>query len=464
MLKIYNTLTKKEEVVEPITPGKIGIYTCGPTVYDYVTIGNWRTYTLGDLVNRVLRYGGTPTNYIMNITDVGHLTGDNLGDADTGEDRMEKAKKREGKTAWDIALFYANDFLDGYKKLNLTEPEKFVKATDHIAEQIRLVQKLVDKGLAYTISDGIYFDTKAYESAGFIYGELSNLESIKEGARVEINPEKKNPRDFALWKFSPKGEKRDMEWESPWGIGFPGWHIECSAMSEKYLGEQFDIHLGGEDLKSTHHPNEIAQSQGASGKKPFVKYWIHGAFLQVAGGKMGKSLGNAYNLHDIEKKGFSPTTLRYFYLTANYGSHLNFTWESLEAAQNALKKLKNLFLDLGTDIGAVSAHYRQEFTEALEDNLNTPEALAVLWTLAHDKETLLADKKATLLDFDKVLGLGMDTWAHDEIPAEVIDLARSRNAARLSKDWAKSDELRDKIKSLGYEIKDLGEDFEVRKT
>lgn len=463
MLKVYNTLTKKEEVLEPITPGKIGIYTCGPTVYDYVTIGNWRTYTLGDLVNRVLRYGGTPTNYIMNITDVGHLTGDNLGDADTGEDRMEKAKKREGKTAWDIAEFYANDFLDGYKKLNLTAPEKFVKATDHIAEQIALVQKLVDKGFAYTISDGIYFDTKAYESAGFTYGELSNLESIKEGARVEINPEKKNPRDFALWKFSPKGEKRDMEWGSPWGVGFPGWHIECSAMSEKYLGEQFDIHLGGEDLKSTHHPNEIAQSQGASGKKPFVKYWIHGAFLQVDGGKMGKSLGNAYNLHDIEKKGFSPTTLRYFYLTANYGTHLNFTWESLEAAQNALKKLKNLYLDLGTDIGAVSAHYKKEFTEALEDNLNTPEALAVLWTLVHDKETLLADKKATLLDFDKVLGLGMDTWTRDEIPSEVLTLAQERNKARLSKDWAKSDELRDKIKTLGYEIKDLGEDFEVRK-
>lgn len=463
MLKVYNTLTKKEEILEPITPGKIGIYTCGPTVYDYVTIGNWRTYTLGDLVNRVLRYGGTPTNYIMNITDVGHLTGDNLGDADTGEDRMEKAKKREGKTAWDIAEFYANDFLDGYKKLNLTAPEKFVKATDHIAEQIDLVRKLVDKGLAYTISDGIYFDTKAYESAGFTYGELSNLESIKEGARVEINPEKKNPRDFALWKFSPKGEKRDMEWESPWGVGFPGWHIECSAMSEKYLGEQFDIHLGGEDLKSTHHPNEIAQSQGASGKKPFVKYWIHGAFLQVDGGKMGKSLGNAYNLHDIEKKGFSPATLRYFYLTANYGSHLNFTWESLEAAQNALKKLKNLFLDLGTDVGAVSAHYKKEFTEALEDNLNTPEALAILWTLAHDKETLLADKHATLLDFDKVLGLGMSYWTRDEIPAEVLELARERNAARLSKDWAKSDELRDQIKSLGYEIKDLGEEFEVRK-
>jgi cysteinyl-tRNA synthetase len=463
MLKIHNTLSKKEEIIEPIKSDSAGIYTCGPTVYDYVTIGNWRTYTLGDLVNRVLRFDGIKTTYIMNITDVGHLTGDNSGDADTGEDRMEKAKKREGKTAWDIAEFYAADFLEGYKKLNLTQPDKFVKATDHIQEQIDMVKKLEEKGLAYKISDGIYFDTAAYEALGFQYGELSNLESIKEGARVEINPEKKNPRDFALWKFSPTNEKRDMEWQSPWGVGFPGWHIECSAMSEKYLGEQFDIHVGGEDLKSTHHPNEIAQAQGSSGKKPFVKYWIHGAFLQVDGGKMGKSLGNAYNLHDIEKKGFSPIDLRYFYLTANFKSPLNFTWESLEASQNALKKLKNVFLDLGTDIGAVSAHYKKLFTESLEDNLNTPKALATMWELINDKETLLADKHATLLEFDKVLGLGMETWTKDEIPTEVLSLAQERNKARLSKDWTKSDELRDQIKSLGYEIKDLGEEFEVRK-
>lgn len=463
MLKIYNTLTKKEEEIVPITPHKAGVYTCGPTVYDYVTIGNWRTYTLGDLVNRILRYDGVTTNYIMNITDVGHLTGDNSGDADTGEDRMEKAKKREGKTAWDIAEFYAADFLDGYRKLNLTQPDKFVKATDHIAEQIVMVQKLEEKALAYKISDGIYFDTAAYEAQGFTYGELSNLESIKEGARVEINPEKKNPRDFALWKFSPQGEKRDMEWDSPWGVGFPGWHIECSAMSKKYLGEQFDIHIGGEDLKSTHHPNEIAQAQGASGKKPFVKHWIHGAFLQVDGGKMGKSLGNAYNLHDIEKKGFDPIALRYFYLTANFGSHLNFTWDGLEAAQNALKKLKNLFLSLGTDKGSVNHAYTQRFQEALDDNLNTPEALAVVWQLAQDKEMPNADKRTTLLDMDRVLGLSMESWVRDEIPAEVMTLVQQRATAKSAKDWAKADEIRVQITNLGYEVLDKGDDFEVRK-
>lgn len=463
MLQIYNTLTKKEEEIVPITPQKAGVYTCGPTVYDYVTIGNWRTYTLGDLINRVLRYDGIETTYIMNITDVGHLTGDNSGDADTGEDRMEKAKKREGKTAWDIAEFYAADFLDGYRKLNLTQPNKFVKATEHIAEQIAMVQKLEDKALAYKISDGIYFDTAVYEAQGFTYGELSNLESIKEGARVEINPEKKNPRDFALWKFSPRSEKRDMEWDSPWGIGFPGWHIECSAMSEKYLGQQFDIHIGGEDLKSTHHPNEIAQAQGSSGKRPFVKYWVHGAFLQVDGGRMGKSLGNAYNLHDIETKGFSPIALRYFYLTANFGSHLNFTWDGLEAAQNALKKLRNLFISLGTDEGAINHAYIQRFHEAIDDNLNMPEALAVMWQLTQDKEMLNADKRTTLLDMDRVLGLGMESWVRDEIPTDVITLVRERANAKSVKDWTKADEIRDQIANLGYEVLDKGEDFEIRK-
>jgi cysteinyl-tRNA synthetase len=315
-LRIYNSLSKNEEVFKPHLPDTVGVYTCGPTVYDYVTIGNWRTYTLGDLLIRALRLNGYKPTYVMNITDVGHLTGDNLGDADTGEDRLEKASRREGKTAWEIAAFYTDDFLQGYKKLNLTQPKLFAKATDHITEQISLVEQLIARGFAYQISDGIYFDTLSYENAGFTYGELSNLQMIKEGVRVLINHEKKNPRDFALWKFSTAkegGEKRHMEWPSPWGVGFPGWHIECSAMSMKYLGAQFAIHVGGEDLKSTHHPNEIAQSQGATGLVPFVAYWMHGAFLQVDGGKMGKSLGNAYSLHDIESHGFSPLALRYFY-------------------------------------------------------------------------------------------------------------------------------------------------------
>ncbi len=345
-MKLYNSLTRKIEDFEPINPPRVGLYACGPTVYDYVTIGNWRTYALGDLLARTLQYSNYQINYIMNITDVGHLIGDNLGDADIGEDRIEEAAKRESKTAWDIAKFYADDFFKGYKKLNLFQPEKFVKATDHIQEQIELVRKIENAGFTYKISDGIYFDIRAYESAGNKYGELSTLDDLKKGGRVKPNLEKKDPRDFALWKFSLFEEKRQMEWDSPWGKGFPGWHIECSAMSIKYLGEQFDIHLGGEDLKSVHHPNEIAQSEAATGKKPFVKYWLHGAFLLVDGGRMGKSLGNAYTLRDIGKKGFDPMALKYFYMTGHYRKQLNFTWEVLRAADIAYQKLKNHVIEL----------------------------------------------------------------------------------------------------------------------
>ncbi|MEK9184093.1 MAG: cysteine--tRNA ligase, partial [Patescibacteria group bacterium] len=342
-MKLYNSLTRKIEDFKPINQPGVGIYVCGPTVYDYVTIGNWRTYALGDLLARTLEYSGYKVDYIMNITDVGHLTGDNLGDADIGEDRIEQAAKLEGKTAWDIAKFYTGDFLAGYKKLNLFQPKKFTKATDHIKEQIDLIKKIEARGFAYKTSDGIYFDVKNYEKAGNKYGELSTLDKIKEGARIEMNPEKKDQRDFALWKFSPSAgkEKRQMEWDALWGKGFPGWHIECSAMSMKCLGEQFDVHLGGEDLKSVHHPNETAQSEAATGKKPFVKYWLHGAFLLVDGGRMGKSLGNAYTLRDVEKKGFDPMALKYFYLTGHYRKQLNFTWGALEAANNAYQKLKN---------------------------------------------------------------------------------------------------------------------------
>jgi cysteinyl-tRNA synthetase len=407
-LRLYNSLTRTEEEFSPIGKESIGLYTCGPTVYDYVTVGNWRTYTLGDIIRRVLSYNGYPVQYFMNITDVGHLTGDNTGDADTGEDRMEKAKRREGKDAWEIAKFYTEDFLEGYRALNLSTPKQFLKATDYIPEQISLVEKLVESGLAYKINDGVYFDTVAYEAKGFTYGELSNLDQIKAGARVEMNIEKRNPRDFALWKFSPTSEKRDMEWQSPWGVGFPGWHIECSAMSMKFLGEQFDIHVGGEDLKSTHHPNEIAQSQGATGKKPFVAYWLHGAFLQIDGGRMGKSLGNAYTLHDIQKKGFDPLALRYFYFTAHYRSKLNFTWEGLEASQNALQKMQRKFKNLNNEKeGSIVEQYKSQFTTCVSDDFNMPRALATCWGLLSDKTITDEDKRATLLDFDTVLGFNL---------------------------------------------------------
>ncbi len=455
-LTFYNSLTRKPESFSTHDGGSVGMYACGPTVYNYVSIGNWRTYMLGDIVVRTLTYSGYTVNYYMNITDVGHLTGDNEGDADTGEDRMEKAKAREGKTAWEVAKFYADDFKKGYALLNLTEPKQFLPATEYIAEQIALVQKLEANGFAYRINDGIYFDTEAYEQAGYTYGELSNLDQIKAGARVEFNTEKKNFRDFALWKFSPKDAKRDMEWESPWGVGFPGWHTECVAMSMQYLGEQFDVHIGGEDLKSTHHPNEIAQAQGATGKSPFVHFWLHGAFLQVDGGRMGKSLGNAYTLQDIEARGFSALDLRYFYFSGHYRSPLNFSWEGLKASATALRRIKEQVASLRflyeNEIVPVDENYRSRFIDALNDDLNMPVAIALLHELVFDKNIEPCVRYVTTLNFDEVFGFNFG--CKEEIPAEVTLLVQEREEARAAKNWKRSDELRDTIHTLGYTIKD----------
>ena len=462
-LLIYNSLTRKKELFTPINPSEVKMYTCGPTVYHFTSIGNFRTYTSADILLRVLEYNGFKVKYIMNLTDVGHLTGDNLGDADTGEDRLEKAAKEERKTAWDIASIYTESFLTDFKKLNLTKPFEFVKATDHIQEQIDLIKKLEKKNLIYKTSDGIYFDTVKFEkNTGKKYGELSTLDQIKEGARVEPNPEKKNPRDFALWKFSPKNVKRDMEWESPWGIGFPGWHIECSAMSMKYLGETIDIHTGGEDLRSTHHPNEIAQSEGATGKQ-FVNYWMHGSFLKVDGKRMGKSLGNAYTIKDIDDKGFSPLDLRYFYLGGKYNEQLNFTWEGLNSAKIALEKIKNQLeiIKSNKDRNVISNEklekldkYRNDFISSLNDDLNTPKALATLWEVI--KSNIPSqDKYDLILDFDEVLGLDLSKQAETkEIPENIEKLIDERNKLRNEKRFEESDNIRDKIIKLGFEVKD----------
>lgn len=463
-MKLYNSLTRTVEEFVPLQDNHVGMYTCGPTVYSFVTIGNWRTYTLGDLVYRTLGYFGYSIDYIMNITDVGHLTGDNLGDADTGEDRLEKAAAKEGKTAWDIADFYTKDFLAGYEALGLIKPHQWTKATDHIAEQIAMVQQILDRGLAYQIADGIYFDTKAFEAAGNVYGELSNLKEIKEGARVEPNKDKKDPRDFALWKFSPKNEKRQMEWESPWGMGFPGWHIECSAMSTKYLGDQFDLHLGGEDLRSTHHPNEIAQAEAATGKKPFVKYWLHGAFLTVDGGRMGKSLGNAYTLADIKAAGYDPQVLRYFYLSGHYRKQLNFTWDSLKAAHVALQTLREHMYRFkqSTDRTVLSDEkltkvneLRESFESAIGNDLNMPEALAVVWEVV--KSNIPSpDKYDLIAEFDRVLGLQLVRWHPSviDVPEQVQQLVLKREEARKNKDFALADTLRQQVADLGFEVQD----------
>lgn len=480
-MKLFNSLTKKIEEVESLDDAqdRLGVYTCGPTVYSTATIGNFRTYVLSDLLVRTLKYLDYPVKHVMNLTDVGHLTGDNEGDADQGEDRLEKAARKEGRDAWEISQDYAAEFVRHMGELNIVMPNELCKATEHISEQIELVEKLEKKGLTYRISDGIYFDVEEYEKEGNKYGELSNLDQIKEGARVEVNPEKRGKRDFALWKFSPSAhsvdsgqassgqvQKRQMEWESPWGVGFPGWHVECSAMSMKYLGEQFAIHVGGEDLRSTHHPNEIAQSEGATGKKPFVKIWVHGAFLQVDGGRMGKSLGNAYTLEDIKSRGIDPLALRYFYLTGSYRKQLNFTWEALEAANTALTRLRKIYQACMSDQGRKVlseeklekvGQYGEDFVERISSDLDMPGALAVVWEVA--KSNIPSYDKAELMrDFDRVLGIGLvdGKWqmANGEIPEEVKKMMERRVELRKNKQWEEADKIRDEIVKRGYEVND----------
>lgn len=466
MLKIYNSLTRTIEEFTPLDGKHVGMYTCGPTVYDFAHIGNFRTYTTADLLKRVLEYGGFDVDYVMNLTDVGHLTGDNAGDADTGEDRMEKSAVKEGKTAWEIAEFYADAFIKDYEKLNLEKPRLFAKATEHIKEQIALIEDLENGGYTYQTSDGIYFDTSLFPE----YGRLSNLDQIKEGARVEVNPEKRNPRDFALWKFSKEDEKRHMEWDSPWGKGFPGWHIECSAMSMKYLGESFDIHVGGIDLRETHHPNEIAQAEAATGKQ-FVSTWVHSAFMLVKGERMSKSLGNNYKVYDLEKEGFDPLSLRYLYLQTQYRQEMNFTYPALEGAQHALKRLWEAVAS--ADLEEVESEeifeeYNARFVEAIEDDLNLPKALGIVWEMMKEEDQ--KRKIKTLLMFDSVLGLDLAN-AHDHlkkekavsVPRDVSEMIAEREELRNVGEFTKADQLRNKIAKLGYELVDTPKGTEVRK-
>lgn len=453
-IRIYNSITKQLEDFQPIKPDVVSMYLCGPTVYDFVSIGNYRTYVLGDLVNRILSFNGFKVKYVMNFTDVGHLTGDNSGDADSGEDRLETAADKEGRSAHDIADYYIADFLKGFDKLNLIRPFKFTRATEYIQEQVDLVRSLERQGYTYRIDDGIYFDTAKFEE----YGKLSGMsaETIKEGARVEPNIQKRNPMDFALWKFSPTDKKRWQEWESPWGVGFPGWHLECSAMSMKELGETLDIHLGGEDLRMIHHQNEIAQSECSTGKT-FVNYWIHGAFLQVDGGRMGRSLGNAYTIDDVVERGYDPLALRYLYLTAHYRSSLNFTWESLTGAQNSLKKMYEILSGYKeSEDASPSERHLSSFVQAINNDFNIPEALAVLW------DTLKSNlpepvKIASALRMDAVLGLDLENYIGYEIPKEVVDIANSRNEYRKAGIWDKADMLRRQLSERGYVVEDMPE-------
>ena len=462
-MKLFNSLTRQIEEFEPREKGKVGMYTCGPTVYSLPTIGNWRTNVLSDLLKKSFEYLGYEVKSVMNLTDVGHL----VSDGDEGEDKLEKAAKKEGKDAWKMAEYYIKDFKEGMKKLNIEEADVLPRATEHIKEQVELIKKIEDVGLTYQTSDGIYFNVVEYEKKGNKYGEMSTLDEIREGARVEVNEEKKDPRDFALWKFSREGEKRQMEWESLWGVGFPGWHIECSAMSMKYLGEQFDVHVGGEDLISTHHPNEVAQSEAGTNKKPFVKYWIHGAFLLVDGGKMGKSLGNAYTLEDIEKKGFETLDLRYFYLTGHYHKQLNFTWEALEAAKEARLKLKRLVNSWQMKKEEIKkekvGEWEEKFKQALENDLQMPQVLAVVWEVVKNDKLSETEKLFLITKFDQVLGLDLDGGKPEEIPEEILELIKERDKARGEKRWDEADKIRDELMEKGWRVLDGEKGVKVEK-
>lgn len=457
-LVIFNTLSREKEEFIPINGSNVDMYTCGPTVYNYAHLGNMRTYIFEDILKRTLLYNGYKVKQVMNITDVGHLT----GDRDMGEDKIEKESQKENKSAWEIAEFYTAKFKEDLTNLNIIYPEIFCKATDNILEQIQMIETLEKKGFTYKINDGIYFDTSKVSN----YSKLSHqkLESLKEGARIEINNEKKNPTDFALWKFSPKDKKRQMEWESPWGVGFPGWHIECSAMSVKYLGEQFDIHCGGVDHINIHHTNEIAQTESATGITPWVKYWLHGEFMNLKDGeKMAKSSGNFLTLNsEFVDKNINPLVYRFATFGVHYRKKMEWNAEIENAALNGYNNLINKIKILGTTIGTVNLELKERFLDSINDDLNMPKALATVGEI-FKYGISNEDKLATILDFDKVLGLDLGKIIEEEIPDIIIKLNNQRQQARSEKDWHKSDELRKQINELGYEIKDTDSGSKISK-
>ncbi len=473
MLKLYNTLTRKIENFKAINPPQVNMYTCGPTVYDYQHIGHMRRYVGDDILIRTLEFNGFKVKQVMNITDVGHL----VSDSDTGEDKMEKGARKFGMSTWDIAKKFEKQFFSSMDALNIERPDILMHATDYIQEQIVFIQILEQKGFTYKIEDGIYFDTSKVKD----YNKLShqNLEELRVGARVEMVKGKKNPTDFALWKFSyPEGRdfdlakdttlsRRQMEWASPWGVGFPGWHIECSTMAIKGLdSETLDIHTGGIDHISIHHTNEIAQSEEATGKE-FVKYWVHHNFLHVDGNKMSKSTGNIFTVEDVIKKGFDPMALRYLYLQTHYRQEMNFTWDSLEGAQIAYKRLIEEVAKLkNPKVGC--AEFEEKFLEAINDDLNMSKALSVVWELIKSDYPDSA-KAESLLKMDQVLGLGFENAKEKKktikivVPAEVQGLIEERNHLRKQGSYTQADHVRNKIKKLGYNIKDTAKGVEIEK-
>lgn len=466
-ITLFNTLGREKQIFKPIVSGKVGLYTCGPTVYDYQHIGNFRTFMFEDFLKRVLLYNGYDVTHIMNITDVGHL----VSDGDEGEDKMEKGSARTGKTVWEIAEYYTQFFLDDVKALNILPPTKYTKATEYIKEQVDMIKCLDDKGFTYVTSDGVYFDTSKLND----YGKLARLdvEGLEEGTRITFSSEKKNKTDFAVWKFSPKDSEaqRQMEWDSPWGKGFPGWHVECSAMSKKFLGDTFDIHCGGIDHIPVHHTNEIAQSESCNGK-PFVHYWMHGAFLEEESGKMSKSKGEFLRVKTLIDKGYTPMDYRYLCLGTHYRKRLLFSWDLLDSAETAFSRLKNRIKTLKEESDTNFTNntnsvnkYKESFNEAVNDDLNMPEALAVMWDTLRDESISPTEKFELINDFDKVLGLDLDKDIEEkqtEVPAEIKEMVNQRIAAKKAKDFKKADAIRDELKAMGWEVLDKKDGFEVK--
>ncbi len=452
---LFNTATKTKEAFAPLTKGVVKMYTCGPTVYDVAHIGNLRAALFPDVIRRVLEYAGYRTTSVINITDFGHLTDDTAS-----EDKMTLALRREElplslENMKLVAEKYTEVFLSDLKELQVKNNVTYPRASDHVQGMIAYIQVLQQKGYAYTTSDGIYFDTKKFERYGALGGSSS-----AEHSRVGVSQEKKNPQDFSLWKNDERG------WKAPWGTGFPGWHIECVAMATRYLGKTFDIHAGGMDLIPIHHNNEIAEAEAANAK-PYARYWLHNEFLTIDGQKISKSLGNTVSLQNIRDQGIHPLAFRYWLLTGHYRQKMNFTWDALAAAQTTLQRAWRLYAELPAHGGVVAPTYRAEFEEALYDDLNTPQAVAVVWSVLKDEQVAPEDKRATLEVFDGVLGIGFDVArrqgsavsvsvvSRGDIPEAVEALIAEREQARKAKDFTKADELRQAILSEGFVVEDM---------
>ena len=468
-LKLFNTLTRKKEEFIPLSDAKVGMYVCGPTVYGNAHIGHMRKYTSDDLLRKTLEYFGFKTKMVMNITDVGHLT----GDSDEGEDKMEKGARKTGMTVWEVAQFFEKQFFKSTDTLNIKRPDILCRATEHIDAQINLIKKLEKKGFVYQTSQGLYFDISKFPNYTKLSGQ--NLDDLKTAVRKDVvsDPKKIHPADFALWLFTvDRFKDHIMRWKSPWGEGFPGWHIECSAMSMNYLGDTLDIHTGGIDHINIHHTNEIAQSEAATGKT-FVRYWVHNNFLMINGQKMSKSLENLFTVDDLATKDFDPLSLRYLFLNAHYRDSLNFTWESLTSAQTALNNLRNQVLAAKnqTQRQALSAEkedkineFKNEFRSSLADDINVPQALAVLWKVVKSNVPS-PDKYDLAINFDEVLGLGLKDLSVEKvsIPQTILDLVDKREQVRKAEDFATSDKLREELEKLGYKVEDLSTGPNVKK-